>query len=47
VDLLVGRLVIIECTSDYLRRLTGGLSWKGVSSSDVRVASGVELGFEG
>jgi hypothetical protein len=46
-DLLVGRLVIIDCTSDRLRRVTGGSSWKGVSKSDERVVSGVELGSEG
>jgi hypothetical protein len=30
-----------------LRRLTGSYSWKGVSRSDVRVASGVEVGSDG
>jgi hypothetical protein len=44
---LVGRLVIIDCTSDRLRRVTRGSSLKGVSRSEVRVASGVELGSEG
>jgi hypothetical protein len=39
--------VIIACTLDRLRRLTGGSSWKGVSSSDIKVASGVELGSKG
>jgi hypothetical protein len=31
----------------HLRLLTGGSNWKGVSSSYVRVASGVELGSDG
>jgi hypothetical protein len=36
----------MACTSVHLRRLTGGSSWKGVSSSDVRVSSGEELGSD-
>jgi hypothetical protein len=43
----VGRLVIIDWTSERLRRVTGGSSWKGVSRSDVRVASEFELGSGG
>jgi hypothetical protein len=44
---LRGRLWIIACTSDRLSRLTGGSSWKGISRSDVRVASGMEVGSDG
>jgi hypothetical protein len=43
----VGRLLIIVWTSERLRRVRGGSSWKGDSRSGVRVSSESELGWGG